>query len=68
MKSNIHWLGTVSQWILYDLIKCKLEIDNVKQILVVPPKRLHKIKLEDVIVILTLSLFLAEIMNILYRI
>ena len=57
MKSNIHWLGTVSQWILYDLIKCKLEIDNVKQILVVPPKRLHKIKLEDVIAILTLSLF-----------
>ena len=28
-----------------------------------PPKRLHKIKLEDVIVILTLFLFLAEVIN-----
>ena len=33
-----------------------------------PPKRLHKIKLEDVIAILSLSLFLAEVINILHRI
>ena len=32
------------------------------------PKRLHKIKLEDVIAILTLFLFLAEVINILHRI
>ena len=31
-------------------------------------KRLHKIKLEDVIGILTLSLFLDEVINILHRI
>ena len=34
----------------------------------VHPKRLHKIKLEDVIAILTLSLILAEVVNILHRI
>ena len=34
----------------------------------VHPKRLNKIKLEDVIAILTLSLFLAEIIHILHRI
>ena len=34
-------------------------------ILVLPPKRLHKIKLEDVIAILILSLFLAEVIDIL---
>ena len=33
-----------------------------------PPRRLHKIKLEDVIAILSLSLFLAEVINILHRI
>ena len=33
-----------------------------------PAKRLHKIKLEDVIAILSLSLFLAEVINILHRI
>ena len=33
-----------------------------------PAKRLHKIKLEDVIAILSLSLFLAEVINVLHRI
>ena len=33
-----------------------------------PQKRLNKLKLEDVIAILTLSLFLAEVINILHRI
>ena len=32
------------------------------------PKRLHKIKSEDVIAILTLSLFLAEVIHDLHRI
>ena len=33
----------------------------------VHPKRLKKTKLEDVIAIITLSLFLAEVINILHR-
>ena len=39
----------------------------MKKILVVHPKRLNKIKLEDIVVILTLSLILAEVINILHR-
>ena len=33
-----------------------------------PKKTIHKIKLEDVMALLTLSLFLAEVINILHRI
>ena len=41
---------------------------GLKEILVVHLKRLNKIKLEDIIAMLTLSLFLAEVVNILHRI
>ena len=47
----------------------KLETrESTKYILVVHPKRLNKIKLEDVIAILILSFFVAEVVIILHRI
>ena len=64
MKSNKS-SAAVWQWILYDFIQCKLERESTKYTLVRHPKRLHKIKLGDVIAILTLSLILAEAMKLL---
>ena len=40
----------------------------MKWILAVHPKKQHKIELQDVIAILTLFLFLPEVINILHRI
>ena len=42
-------------------------MDVHSDLLVVSPKSLHKIKLEDVIAIFTLSPFLAEVKNLRYK-
>ena len=68
MKSNISSAANNCLTVDNDLIQCKLDRENIKQILVFHPKRLNKIKLKDVIAILTLSLllFIAEDINILH--
>ena len=66
MKNN---RSSAANCLTVDTVWCKLEIERAwNWSLQVQLKRLHEIKVEDAIAIVTLSLFLAGVIDILHRI